>query len=207
MLGLSMKSLRRVARYVALTLGVTVGGVVIGAMVIAPAVSYAKPAIQRVLDRASAVNSTASTAAASASPIANSVDAVAASSRPSVLTTLKARTTQFANQAILSAGRLPKFAWFALAAGVVLFSAGLGFWLRRARSSGRPVAPVVVVANSGKPVALKATGRTPKSVLVLAESGASIADIARRTRMPLDAVAMCLSMGSAGVRQLQPPTA
>lgn len=48
--------------------------------------------------------------------------------------------------------------------------------------------------------------RTPKGVQALAAAGTTLTDIARRTRLPVDAVSLLLSI-SAASRQLQPPTA
>jgi hypothetical protein len=48
--------------------------------------------------------------------------------------------------------------------------------------------------------------RTPKHVHALAAAGTTLTEIARRTRLPVDAVSLLLSI-SAAPRQLQPPTA
>jgi hypothetical protein len=48
--------------------------------------------------------------------------------------------------------------------------------------------------------------RTPKHVQALAAAGTTLTEIARRTRLPVDAVSLLLSI-SAAPRQLQPPTA
>lgn len=48
--------------------------------------------------------------------------------------------------------------------------------------------------------------RTPKHVQALAAAGTTLTEIARRTRLPVDAVSMLLSISTAS-RQLQPPTA
>jgi len=75
--------------------------------------------------------------------------------------------------------------------------------------------PNVNVARTPSPArqtprSSRATGRnasrTPKAVQALADSGSDSAEIARRTGLPVDAVAMLLSIGSGG-RQLRPPTA
>lgn len=51
-----------------------------------------------------------------------------------------------------------------------------------------------------------AAARTPRAVQAMAESGAEPSEIAWRTGLSLDAVAMLLSIGSP-TRQLRPPTA
>jgi hypothetical protein len=48
--------------------------------------------------------------------------------------------------------------------------------------------------------------RTPKHVQALAAAGTTLVEIARRTRLPVDAVSLLLSISTAS-RQLQPPTA
>ncbi len=52
----------------------------------------------------------------------------------------------------------------------------------------------------------RAASRTPRAVQAMAESGAEPSEIAWRTGLPLDAVAMLLSLSSP-TRQLRPPTA
>src|SRR5689334_3567646 len=49
MKSLSRNTIRTIATYTALAIGVPVGGVVIGAMVIAPAVSRVKPLVQQMI--------------------------------------------------------------------------------------------------------------------------------------------------------------
>jgi hypothetical protein len=61
-------------------------------------------------------------------------------------------------------------------------------------------------SRSGSRAPGRAPSRTPKAVQALADSGAEPQEIAWRTGLSLDAVAMLLSIGS-NARQLRPPTA
>lgn len=91
-----------------------------------------------------------------------------------------------------------------LALGVLLtvLTPRLSRWLRASR--GRAAAPRTVVALP-EPAAGRAD-RTPRAVHALAQQGARPTEIAWRTGLPVDAVALLLAMSTAS-RQLQPPTA
>jgi hypothetical protein len=78
---------------------------------------------------------------------------------------------------------------------VVAIGVYVGTGVARRRSRRR-----VGVASSST---LTFTGRTPRDVQVLAAAGTAPADIAARTRMPVDAVSMLLSLG----QSRQVPTA
>ncbi len=176
---LPLKWLRTVGLYTALALGVTVGGVALGAMVVAPAVAHAKPVLQRI----------------------------AGKNAPAAIAGARANLTRVVSPALRFVAKVPKARWIYIDLTAIVLVGGL-VSLRRRTSAPATKDPIVqlVAAVSAKAISGKSS-RTPRAVVALAESGASPADIARRTRMPLDAVAMCLSMGSLEARQLRPPTA
>ncbi|MEP6836184.1 MAG: hypothetical protein ABJB74_22535 [Gemmatimonas sp.] len=232
------KTMRTVLTYAVMTVGVIVGGTIVGAVVIAPAVSRAKPFMDRTFSNSNATQTEGTGGAvgqADGDPMtANSVaivapykpmaQVIAATKAGGELALVPHRRTGFvafkhdaaelADDALLAVGRVPRIAWLYADIGAVLLMAGIWFWRRR-----RPDESVLANAVSSKrldkrsaallPVKLVAGkgSRTPKAVAALAESGSSPADIARRTGLSLDAVAMVISMGSFGARQLQPPTA
>ena len=182
-----MKMLRTVLGYAALAVGVTVGGVVIGAMVVAPAVSRSKPLLERAfsnnvqgLEETGGAVGQADGDPRNAGPIA------------------------------LAAGRVPKLFWVFANIGAVVLMAGAWFWRRRRAAtpnSANPLSDNRLAASLPSKLVPGKGNRTPRAVATLAEAGNSPADIARRTGLALDAVAMLISMGSLGARQLQPPTA
>lgn len=113
---------------------------------------------------------------------------------------------------LLAAGRVPKIFWVYADLSAVATLAGLWFWRRRRQGSlsaagGSLSSKLNFIGGSASSSPIARGARTPKAVAALAEAGKSPADIARRTGLPLDAVAMLISMGSFGARQLQPPTA
>ncbi len=89
-------------------------------------------------------------------------------------------------------------------AGVLVTATALYYGIRSitramTRRSSRPVrvpAPTITLLSAKG-------GRTPRAVHALAAAGAVPAEIAWKTGLPLDAVAMLLNLS--GARQLQPP--
>jgi len=232
-----MKVLRSALGYAAMALGVTVGGVVVGAIVVAPAVSRSKSLIARTFSNSTATEQTGGAvgqadgdpmhsgvmaSVATVAPFKPLAETIASSSK-SELAVLPPRRTGFGrvryeladrvDDLLLASGRVPKIFWIYADIGAVLLLAGVWFWRRRrATTAIANVLPVksldtrLTVTLPAKLVSGKGS-RTPKAVATLAEAGNSPADIARRTGLALDAVAMLISMGSLGARQLQPPTA
>lgn len=230
---LNLKMLRTVAGYAALTLGVSVGGVVVGAIVVAPAVSRATPLFSANAATSSETNGSvgqadgdgaASASVVAAEPFKPMTEVIASTThveanravepvKQSGLQGFKRAMGYYYEDAMDFVGRVPKSTWLYVDAALVAMFAGVWFYRRRrtgmngtakaapADSARRSTAllPSKLVAGKGS--------RTPKAVVALAEAGTSQADIARRTGLPLDAVAMLLSLGSFGGRQLQPPTA
>lgn len=66
---------------------------------------------------------------------------------------------------------------------------GVGVWKKRAPNRGAPVASAQTTMTF--------TARTPRDVQVLAAAGRKPAEIAARTRLPVDAVSMLLNLGQA----------
>lgn len=95
-----------------------------------------------------------------------------------------------------------------LAAGVAtLLLAGSALAVTARNSKRSPAARLTTAAAPLSGVPRRAPGRsTPKQVCALAEQGSSLADIARRTRLPLDAITLVLAM-SDPARQLPPSSA
>lgn len=100
-------------------------------------------------------------------------------------------------------------ATLALAAAAVMYA--LVSWLKPARvampfpslaAAGATATPATASRTSHTPH----TPRTPNAVQALAARGTNAIEIARQTRMPIDAVSLLLAV-SAGSRQLQPPAA
>lgn len=235
-----MKQLRTVVGYAAMALGVTVGGVVLGGLVIAPAMSRAKPLFERTFSKNSQNTGSQQTEGTGGAvgqadgdpltspPVAQVAETqsfkpmIASAEQAKVVTSprltgfgaFKYQAAALAANARRVASRVPKIFWVYADIGAVLMMAGVWFWRRR-RSAPSEAVNSLPSKNLDvrSPAALPTKlipgkgGRTPKAVAALAEAGNSPADIARRTGLPLDAVAMLLSMGSFGARQLQPPTA
>ena len=233
-----MKMLRTVLKYAAMAVGVSVGGVVIGAIVVAPAISRSKPLFERAFDNnvqqleetggavgqadGDPLNAGRYATVVAVAPFTPLAEAIASDQTVGIIvgaprqTGLRRFTYEVAHRlddALLAAGRVPKILWVFADIGAVLLMAGVWFWRRRA---GTPaLANLLPLQNldtrltasvSTKLVAGRSS-RTPTAVASLAEAGNSPAQIARRTGLALDAVAMLMSMGSLGARQLQPPTA
>lgn len=231
MADLSLKSLRTIGMYTGLALAVTVGGVAIGAMVVAPAVARAKPLLLRAIATNEPNESgDALSVNASAVPISESAVAVVAPFRPmasaikaeaivdaaealaSQMAPVEAQTARVTVMQVLERfasklSRIPGNVWAFVGSCALLVAAGMFYMRRRAVAGTGVAASSTLVATGSSKLVQGKSSRTPRAVVALAESGASATDIARRTRMPLDAVAMCLSMGSLGARQLRPPTA
>ena len=84
----------------------------------------------------------------------------------------------------------------ALAFAAISVVAALVTWLKPARTA----VPLTVVAPAGS------SPRTPNAVQALAARGTNAIEIARQTRMPIDAVSLLLAISTVS-RQLQPPAA
>ena len=222
MKALSRNTIRTIAAYTALAIGVPVGGVVIGAMVIAPAVSRVKPLVRQMtapksVEKASSSAKPVVAVVAPFKPMASALELQAivdsaetlarqVAAKPAGVAGMRATGLALLNKATVETSRVPTAAWIAIDISALAMIAGMVL-LRRRRQAAPSAALAGGVLAAAPRSAASRTSRTPKAVVALAESGASATDIARRTRMPLDAVSMCLSMGSMGGRQLQPPTA
>lgn len=176
-----LNQLRTIARYTALAAGVTVGGVMIGAIVVAPAVSrttsHVSPAITLMPDNAA--------------PIPRLAEPLAPQNATGPFTPMAALTSTLA-----AVARVPKIVWVYGDAAVVLALVAVWGWRRR---SARALAPAAAGRPSGlvpPRVGSDQSKRTPRAVMALAASGAAPADIARRTGLSIDAVAMCLAIGA-----------
>ncbi len=199
--------LRQAAFIVALGVGVTVGGVAAGALVLAPAVAGAtKPGVGASVTRTiDAGFGTLRSATATPSRVMTARwMTLPASVRRLALPMLfgSLAVTGFAATGISLLRRRPTLRMPAAGDTVgstvadTLASVSV-LWGGAGRSTGRGS------ARSGGRV----TGRsTPRAVQALADAGTELSEIARRTGLSLDAVAMLLSIGS-GSRQLRPPTA
>ncbi len=172
--------LRQAAFIVALGVGVTVGGVAAGALILAPAVAQAtQPSAGGGLDRVMTASATA-------------VHELTNATRAALTTSVRAMPPRYRRLA------LPVF--FGAIALVGFVGTGISY-LRRHSSSG------AAAGTSRQKSTTKLNGsRTPKAVQALADSGAEPSEIAWRTGLSLDAVAMLLCIGPTG-RQLRPPTA
>ena len=192
--------------WTALAASVTVGGVLAGALIVAPTVAkVSQPAVTSAWrSTASVVWSTISGTTASA---LHQASQIAATRSRELSDAVAARSSE-------QVGRfaVPGLALLSLAAGLSLIVA-------RRRASARTAVLSLVPTTSGSSAAAKVTvrdsrshssrgrdARTPQAIEALAASGASKSDIARRTGLPIDAVQLLLSI-STGSRQLHPPTA
>lgn len=228
-----MQLIRSVAMYSAIAVAVSAGGVLVGAMVLAPAVSRATPFFSGnaqntetsgSVGQADGDGAAASTAAAKLAtteqfkPIAESIAAAkqleaAQAVKPAGRTWTRSVSRQagFLYEDTLEFfGKVPKITWVIVDVSLVALFAGL--WLYRRRKNGesiRTASSAMRTSAAALPTKLVAgqKNRTPKAVAALAEAGTTPADIARRTGLPHDAVAMLLSLGTMNARQLQPPTA
>jgi len=84
----------------------------------------------------------------------------------------------------------------ALAFAAIAVMSALVTWLKPARTA----MPLPTIAAAGS------SPRTPNAVQALAARGTNAIEIARQTRMPIDAVSLLLAMSTVS-RQLQPPAA
>lgn len=172
--------LKQAAFIVALGVGVTVGGVAAGALVLQPAVAQAtQPSVGGGVERAM----TASAAA---------VHEMTTASRAALTNSVSALPQPYRRLA------LPMLFGAIAVTGFVV--TGLSYYRRHAANR----APTS--SNRSKAGTKLNGSRTPKTVQALADSGAEPSEIAWRTGLSLDAVAMLLSIGPTG-RQLRPPTA
>jgi hypothetical protein len=185
--------LRYGAFVLAMTIGVTVGGVAAGTLVAAPAsdLSAASEA-----PRPSVTASVSTVLGASAAVLRTGADRVMTSATES-WRTLPAPARRRWIPTFLGVLALTGFA----ATGASLLRRPPTLRLTLASFGVTPPAPGRN-SRSGS----RAPSRTPKAVQALADSGAEPQEIAWRTGLSLDAVAMLLSIGS-NARQLRPPTA
>jgi hypothetical protein len=196
--------------YAALAVGVTVGGVVVGATVVAPAVSSAAPYIQHVTDNSAPIIDGAT---GSMEPARSTADN--ASVGPSAWERSGKRAAMFRRdiRSLPIARSIPEKGWLYIGVSAAMAVALMIGWRLRVRSFAAltPLIDSTTTLRAAAALPAKLTmgrnSRTPRAVLALAEAGNAPADIARRTGLSLDAVAMCLSLSSFAARQLRPPTA
>ncbi|MEO7359748.1 MAG: hypothetical protein ABI120_05425 [Gemmatimonadaceae bacterium] len=233
--GAGLKTLRSIAVYSAIAVAVSAGGVLVGAIIVAPAVSRATPFFSGNAQNTESNGSigqadgdgAASTPAANLSatelfkPIAESIaaakqieaaQAVTPVRRPLMRTIM--REAGFWYEDTLDAvGRVPKSNWLFVDVALVALFGGLWFYRRRDSVTAGLADSSAGIATWNSAAALPSKlisgkgSRTPKAVAALAQAGTAPADIARRTGLAHDAVAMLLSLGTLNARQLQPPTA
>lgn len=171
---------KQAAFIVALGVGVTVGGVAAGALVLQPAVAQAtQPTAGGGIERAMTTSAAAvhDMTTATRAALTNSVSALPQPYR------------RLALPMLFGAIALTGFA-----------ATGWSYYRRHAASR------TTSSSNRAKSGTKLNGSRTPKAVQALADSGAEPSEIAWRTGLSLDAVAMLLSIGASG-RQLRPPTA
>lgn len=161
----------------ALAISVTGGGVLAGALVVAPVVARATRPIATA--RESETKSSASATSAATSFVRKTV-ARALAARANLLRDLPTPVTRYAPPVL---------------AVISIVGALTAVLVRRDPTSVR--SPGRVASNRQ---------RTPRAVEAMAATGASTPDIAWRTGLPIDAVQLLLAISSAP-RQLQPPTA
>ena len=161
----------------ALAISVTVGGVLAGALVVAPVVARAtRPsATARETEPTSSANVTST-----ATSFVRKAVARALAARASLLRDLPIPVMRYAPPVL---------------AVISIIAALTAVFVRREPTSVRSVGRV---AGNRQ--------RTPRAVEAMAATGASTPDIAWRTGLPIDAVQLLLAISSAP-RQLQPPTA
>ncbi len=185
MITLQMKGqLKQAVFIVAIGIGVTVGGVAVGALVLQPAVAQAtKPEAGRMV---SGLMKTSTTAVHRMTTATRAVII-------STTSTLPGPVRRLALPVLLGAIALTGFTL-----------TGLSYF--RSRQADRPSASIARPQSGGKSAAKLNGNRTPKAVQALADSGAEPSEIAWRTGLSLDAVAMLLFINPTS-RQLRPPTA
>ncbi|MDQ6611032.1 MAG: hypothetical protein M3Y64_01255, partial [Gemmatimonadota bacterium] len=166
-----MQTVRTVVGYTALAVGVTVGGVGIGAVVIAPVVA---PIVAHTSNHAPELHTATGNSSNSVSVAKLAGDFV---------------------RAIPGADRVPDIVWlFVAAAGVLVLLALVGWRVRRRPGAKLSVARLGTTATAIQPSRIAdRTSGTPRAVVALAEAGTASADIARRTGLSLDAVSLCLA--------------
>ncbi len=185
----------RMALLALLAIAVMVGGVMAGALVVAPVVAKAtSPAATAQFQQTLASTSSA----------ARAVVTQARGATQHAINEMPAPVTQFALPVLV----------------VLSMIGGLSVLFVKRRSPTRSLRPslagtdlLAMPTRSTSRATPRSTGRigsrnqrTPQAVEALVASGASTTDIARRTGLPIDAIQLLLSMASGG-RQLQPPTA
>ncbi len=172
----------------AITLGVMTIGIVAGAAVAAPGelLPVARSAASAMLDASGPVLSSALTW----------TEATASATSRGVSSILSGETSPRTLAMIV----------ISLLAGVFGLTAAVLSY--RSRRSASPAAPVGNLSLNVVPATSSRRGGhpTPKQVLTLAQQGASLTDIARRTGMPVDAVSVLLAIADPA-RQLPPTTA
>ncbi len=189
--------LRQIALMVGLGIGVTVGGVAAGALILAPAVATATQP-----DSESAIGTSLTHAIDAGFLAIESVRDQTNKVTARALRDMPAPVRRLALPVLFGTLALAGFA----ATGVSLF--------RRRPQINLPSAAGIGTVNSmlgrtrpvGSPRPARAASRTPKAVQALADSGTEPSEIAWRTGLSLDAVAMLISIGGPS-RQLRPPTA
>jgi hypothetical protein len=189
----------RGALWSALAVGVTVGGVLAGALVVAPVVTKAsQPAVTAQWSR------TATLLGSSAIGFAREAGRLIASQTRELSSAVASRSPDAIGPFVL-----PLLVLLSVGAGMSLVAARRRAHSRTATLSLVPVSAVAMPKPRAAARSRDSRGRdsrTPKAVEALAASGASTSDIARRTGLPLDAVQLLLSISS-GSRQVQPPSA
>ncbi len=180
--------LRYGAFVLALAIGVTVGGVAAGTLVSTPVSGDAPPPT---------VSASVSTVLSSSAIAMRNVTDHTMASATATWRALPQPARRLWIPALLGVLALTGFG----STGVSLF--------RRPPEMRQSLASVGVTPSAkgrtNRPLS-RTQSRTPKAVQALADSGAEPSEIAWRTGLSLDAVAMLLSIG-AGARQLRPPTA
>lgn len=189
----------------ALAIAVTIGGVFAGAFLAAPLAAKASSPATMALLRAKAA-----TLASNVGNVAGAASGLAQSLPQSVARAAESATTTLPPQAARLA--LPT-------TGVVaLLVLGIAVAMVRRRrpdrslghSANSAMAPAATtlarLTPRTNPKMAAVNQKTPRAVEALAASGASASDIAWRTRLPIDAVQLLLSLSNA-TRQFHPPTA
>lgn len=186
-----VKTVRTLAGYAAMAIGVTVAGVAIGALVVAPVLApVLAPVAAPVFTHAVRAPEVHGAAGSTVSAMRLATDFI---------------------RAVPNMDRIPNIVWLFVAGMAALLVLALTGWRIRRRSTvAAPSAThLAAMATASLPsrVVVDRRGGTPRAVLALAEAGTASADIARRTGLSLDAVALCLAMSPGRARQLRPPTA
>ncbi len=197
---MSWAQLRRIGVMIGLGIGVTVGGVAAGALVLAPAVAASSQAgvgvsVTRSIDKGfiTARGWRARTNAALSDMLHGIPDPLRRLALPVLLSILA--LAGFSASGVSLLRRSPGFGH----AGRLADVGSVGRLLRT-------VAGTSTSRASGASRSARPTSRTPRAVQALANSGAEPSEIAWRTGLSLDAVAMLISIGAPS-RQLRPPTA